>query len=63
VLIQKTKHTPAVVHQEWTLLRVWDAMEFEEEQEESTTSQLTASGDIDEKATRDIMHLNHLICS
>lgn len=36
-------------------MRVWDAMEYEDEEEESVTHRLTATGDVDEAGTRSLM--------
>lgn len=39
-------------------MRVWDAMEYEDEEEESVTNRLTATGDVDEAGTRALMQLD-----
>lgn len=40
------------VRQDWNLLRVWDAMEFEEEHNESVTMGLDAEGGLDPSQTK-----------
>ena len=44
-----------MLYQDWTLLRIWDAMEFEEEQEENVSAQLRATGEFDEKASKEVL--------
>lgn len=46
---------PTNISQDWCLLRIWDAMEFEDEQEQSSQVKLTGTGDIDEKDSKTIL--------
>ena len=41
--------------QEWALLRVWDAMEFESEENETASMGLHAKGDLDPGQTKKLM--------
>ena len=43
--------------QDWYLLRVWDAMEFEEEHNETVNLGLEANGSLDAAQTKAITHL------
>ena len=43
--------------QDWCLLRVWDAMEFEEEHNESVNLSFEAQGGLDAAQTKVLTHL------
>jgi hypothetical protein len=46
------------VTQEWNLVRVWDAMEFEDEHSESNSVGVAGRGDFDLGQSKDILHLD-----
>ena len=54
-LMQTSTGPVKMLYQDWTLLRIWDAMEFEEEQEENVSAQLRATGEFDEKASKEVL--------
>ena len=54
-LMQTSTGPGKMLYQDWTLLRIWDAMEFEEEQEENVSAQLRATGEFDEKASKEVL--------
>ena len=43
--------------QDWNLLRIWDAMEFEEEHNESTRMELDGRGDVCAGQSKDLLQL------
>ena len=41
---------------DWALLRIWDALEFEDEQVDTTSMELQGRGDFDETASKQVLY-------
>lgn len=48
-------HPECPKQEEWALLRIWDAMEFEDEEQESVSMSLQGSGDFDAQASKAVL--------